>query len=93
MYTRTLILSHDNSAPGLFSCTFAIAGYQYAGLEYLYECFCGDYDYDIYGEVADYQCNETCPGNPNQTCGGPWRLSVYHTGEKVVVLQLCGSFV
>ena len=48
--------------------------------------FCGDYDYDIYGEVPDYQCNETCPGNQNQTCGGPWRLSVYHTGEKVVVL-------
>ena len=56
-------------------------GYRYAGLEYRYECFCGDFYYDKYGKVSDHECNETCPGNSSQICGGPWKLSVYDAGE------------
>lgn len=41
---------------------------------------CGDHD-DIkksgVSKVAESQCNMACSGNPNEKCGGDWRLNVY----------------
>ena len=55
-----------------------IAAYKYAGLQYGYQCFCGD-RIGKYGQVADGECNMDCPVEYMQTCGGRWRNSVYET--------------
>lgn len=59
------------------SCVAAAraAGFAYAGLQYYGQCFGGN---DLgYQRVADGECNTTCVANPNQTCGGGWRNSIY----------------
>lgn len=58
-------------------CTAACKGnnYRYAGLEYYGQCFCGA---SISSDLAPpTDCNFTCNGNPNETCGGQDRLSIY----------------
>ena len=60
-------------------------GYQYAGVEYSKECFCGN---NVPKKVASQQteCNMNCSGDRSQKCGGPNRMNVYlsagiiHTG-------------
>lgn len=59
------------------SCVAAAraAGFAYAGLQYYGQCFGGN---DLgYQRVADGECNTACVANPNQTCGGGWRNSIY----------------
>ncbi|XP_038064855.1 uncharacterized protein LOC119735220 [Patiria miniata] len=51
--------------------------YNYAGLEYAHECWCGNEDYDKHGKEPDSDCIYFCSGNSDQICGGDWLLSVY----------------
>ena len=53
-------------------------GYQYAGVEYSKECFCGN---NIPKKAAPRQsdCNMDCSGDRSQKCGGGNRLNVYHS--------------
>ncbi|XP_060567244.1 uncharacterized protein LOC132726017 [Ruditapes philippinarum] len=52
------------------------AGYRYAGTEFTYECFCGNF-------IKEYpkgsKCTAKCPGNKNEVCGGTWHISLYDT--------------
>jgi hypothetical protein len=59
--------------------------YQYAGIEYGRECWCGD-TLDLGGnrsavtvaaKVVDSECDFRCPGNQAEFCGGRVRLSLY----------------
>lgn len=49
-------------------------------------CFCGDDPYRYGPEnvtdnyIMDSDCNSKCIGDPEQICGGVWRLSVYKSG-------------
>ncbi|CAG2213996.1 unnamed protein product [Mytilus edulis] len=61
-------------------------GYLYSGTEAIWWCFCGD-DPFWYGPenvtdnyINNYDCNSKCIVDPEQICGGTWRLSVYKTG-------------
>ncbi|XP_048243250.1 kremen protein 1-like [Haliotis rufescens] len=50
----------------------------FAGLEHYRHCFCGDsYDESVYPKKAESECNTPCTGNPQQMCGGVWRLSMF----------------
>ena len=52
-----------------------VAGYKYAGLQYSNQCWCGNSTaYSKYGQTG---CDETCPGNSEQICGGSFYNSVY----------------
>ena len=53
-------------------------GYQYAGVEYSKECFCGN---NCPKKIAPRQtdCNMDCSGDRSQKCGGGNRLNVYHS--------------
>ncbi|XP_038066018.1 proto-oncogene tyrosine-protein kinase receptor Ret-like [Patiria miniata] len=57
--------------------------YKYAGMEYKYECWCGNDNYDKHGKEPDSDCKYFCPGNSNQICGGKWRISVYTVSQGV----------
>lgn len=67
---------------------FTSTGLLYAGLEYSYECWCGNIERAI--KLDDSECNMPCNGNSLQMCGGALALSVYHTGfgGKITFTQL-----
>lgn len=45
----------------------------------LWQCWCGGEDTEVtkYGEST--ACSYECPGDPDQTCGGGWAISVFET--------------
>lgn len=65
------------------SCVAACKDFEYAGVEYSAECYCGN---TLLGGSAlasggsdptQNMCSMTCNGNVNEYCGGPNRLSIY----------------
>ncbi|XP_063968165.1 uncharacterized protein LOC129280318 isoform X2 [Lytechinus pictus] len=54
-------------------------GYFYAGVEYTTQCFCGARDEYISrdGKVRDHLCDDICPGDNLESCGGSDRISIY----------------
>jgi len=52
--------------------------YPYAGLQYYYQCFCGE-EYDKYGKADESLCNYLCRDSSGSFCGGSWKNSVYKT--------------
>ncbi|XP_063807384.1 kremen protein 2-like, partial [Pseudophryne corroboree] len=53
-------------------------GYQYAGVEAGYACFCGTpSDVAKLQTVSSSQCDQVCFGRTSELCGGDGRLSVY----------------
>ncbi|KAF4830329.1 WSC domain-containing protein [Colletotrichum tropicale] len=54
-------------------------GFAYAGTEYYGECYCGNALAKNGIQAADADCTTPCNGNATQPCGGPNRLTLYHT--------------
>ncbi|WVR07283.1 hypothetical protein IAU60_004324 [Kwoniella sp. DSM 27419] len=53
-------------------------GWQYAGLEYGFECYCADYiDSGAYIGRNATNCDMPCPGNSSITCGGSMAIQLY----------------
>jgi hypothetical protein len=62
------------------SCTNA--GFPYAGTEYSSQCFCGrDLAAGAGPAPAASDCNMACTGAATEPCGGPSRLSLFHTTD------------
>lgn len=60
------------------NCLSACAQYQYAGLEYGGECWCGNtLATGTAKATAESQCGLTCSGNKTQICGDGNRLTLY----------------
>ncbi|XP_072547673.1 sialate:O-sulfotransferase 1 [Salminus brasiliensis] len=55
------------------------SGYQYAGLEYGSECYCGNRITSA--RMKEEECNLDCKGEKGSICGGVARLSVYKVEE------------
>merc|ERR1712198_259869 len=54
--------------------------YDYAGVEYGHECWCGNKE-PAYNLRRHYsECSTKCPGNHYQRCGASLRINVYTTG-------------
>ncbi|XP_060604631.1 uncharacterized protein LOC132757379 isoform X2 [Ruditapes philippinarum] len=49
-------------------------GFRYAGTVASINCFCGN---GIHSLKPATNCNETCPGNLKEYCGGSWDMSLY----------------
>ncbi|KAG8852570.1 hypothetical protein FRB91_006355 [Serendipita sp. 411] len=75
------VLPHSMSVSGSMTiekCLDACsaAGFEYAGVEYAQECFCG---LSAPSQVAtDGRCSMPCKGNPAELCGGGNGINVYH---------------
>ncbi|XP_039290436.1 WSC domain-containing protein ARB_07867 [Nilaparvata lugens] len=65
--------------------------YQYAGLQYGRECYCGN-DELTAGLVPDHQCEMECPGDDTRACGNHWRLAVYQLTIQFRSPQYLGCF-
>ncbi|KAL8699219.1 MAG: hypothetical protein Q9201_006129 [Fulgogasparrea decipioides] len=72
------------------TCLSSCQGYQYFGVEFSNECYCGNTintgsvaqtgtDVDVNG------CNMLCGGNQTEYCGGPNRLDVYQLNSSLPV--------
>ncbi|TYJ52507.1 hypothetical protein B9479_006901 [Cryptococcus floricola] len=57
-------------------------GYQYAGLEYYNECYCGNTaPASTKKDSTNAKCLYACKGDSTQTCGGSARLGIYYTSS------------
>ena len=52
-------------------------GYEYAGLEWQYECYCGDKPDQDFEWAWPEKCNDRCSGDLNQNCGGSDAISIW----------------
>ncbi|KAL8818955.1 MAG: hypothetical protein Q9223_002519 [Gallowayella weberi] len=67
------------------SCAAACQGFQYFGVEYSNECYCGNTinagSTKVAGtSVTETKCNMACGGNSTEYCGGPSRINMYQKG-------------
>ncbi|KAL8936038.1 MAG: hypothetical protein Q9216_005133 [Gyalolechia sp. 2 TL-2023] len=65
-------------------CGDFCTGYQYFGIEYSSECFCGDSLGAGATLKGNGECGMTCSGNSTQYCGGAQRLTIYNSKGAVV---------
>ncbi|KAG8775809.1 hypothetical protein FRC15_000307, partial [Serendipita sp. 397] len=70
-----LYLDGGLTAPQCMDACFQ-QGYEYAGVEYGDECYCGR-SIGSSGTVATDGCTMACSGDATTLCGGPNRLNVY----------------
>ncbi|XP_046331494.2 WSC domain-containing protein ARB_07870-like [Haliotis rufescens] len=56
-------------------------GFIYFGTQNRNECYCGNSIKSGYERLSDDECSFKCAGDPETTCGGSWKNSVY----KIVV--------
>ncbi|PSN71804.1 heme peroxidase [Corynespora cassiicola Philippines] len=59
------------------TCAQFCDGYQYFGVEYGRECYCGDRLLSDPETRPDSECTMTCSGNSTQVCGDAGRLTVF----------------
>jgi len=57
--------------------------FDYAGVEFSHECFCGNLNPSSSLKRPQSECNAKCKGNHNQKCGGTWRINVYKVGSSI----------
>jgi hypothetical protein len=74
------------SLPGLVrvsDCTNACAaqGFQYAGLEFGQECYCGASIQNGGQPIADKSCNMACTADKTQYCGGRGAINIYKSSQ------------
>jgi hypothetical protein len=55
--------------------------YEYAGLEWYQECYCGNFIINGGAETTASDCSFTCSGDLTQVCGAGNRLSMYYSGR------------
>lgn len=59
-------------------CASKCAGYQYFGVEYSRECYCGNSIGNTVAPGGEPECNYVCAGNNGQFCGGSSRINIYN---------------
>ncbi|CAB3376752.1 Hypothetical predicted protein [Cloeon dipterum] len=56
------------------------SGFQYAGVQYSTECYCGNAAPPSAAKLPDSSCNMPCPADPKEDCGGFFTMGVFQTG-------------
>ncbi|PVF98808.1 WSC-domain-containing protein [Serendipita vermifera] len=61
-------------------------GFEYAGLEYMHECYCASgVDVSTFTPKDMSECNSLCEGDPSHFCGAGDRLILYQTGASKII--------
>ncbi|KAF8881503.1 glycosyl hydrolase family 71-domain-containing protein [Infundibulicybe gibba] len=74
--------SQSNMTP--LVCQSLCSGFQFAGVEYGVECYCGNSltNNGATGSVIpESNCQSSCGGDSSKKCGGSWTISVYTKGS------------
>merc|ERR1711953_1624427 len=56
--------------------------YNFAGVQFGHQCFCGNDAPPEYTIVDMEECNQSCGGDSAQKCGAAWRMNVYKIGTE-----------
>ncbi|RZC41939.1 Branch, WSC, and/or Xylo C domain containing protein, partial [Asbolus verrucosus] len=67
------------------------SGFEYAGVQYSNECFCGNDEPPSIYKLPDSSCNMKCPGDSHATCGGYYTINIYQTGIKKFIPQVANT--
>lgn len=73
-------LEKTNSPSRCLNICFKLE-YQYAGMQYGMECYCGNQRPSSKFDMPDTSCSIPCSGDKAQICGGHRIMSVYRTGK------------
>jgi hypothetical protein len=73
--------SSSDDAMTVEKCAASCAGFKYFGLEYYFECFCGNELQPGSVQVASTECKFPCKGDKTETCGANSRLNLYGFGD------------
>ncbi|VBB73184.1 Putative protein of unknown function [Podospora comata] len=65
----------------LEKCAASCSGYDYFGVSFAEECYCGNTLEPTAEEVPQAECAMRCAGNYNQVCGDADRLNVYSNAQ------------
>ncbi|EON63806.1 hypothetical protein W97_03034 [Coniosporium apollinis CBS 100218] len=76
-----------NSSMTIELCATYCANFDYFGVEYSQECFCGNVLSAKSLPVTDGRCNMVCAADSTEICGGPNGLSMYKKNGTVVTSQ------
>lgn len=57
------------------------ANFTYAGVEYTNECHCGTGLKGTPTAAPTSECDMPCSGDPDLSCGGAFRIQVYHSHD------------
>ena len=69
-----------------YCSSFEPGTYDYAGLRDN-TCYCDKDSIDQFPKVPDQDCNFPCPGNPNTSCGGEGKMTVYETSKQTLLFE------
>ena len=76
-YTRTTDMTVENCIDYCDS-----RDYNYAGLEWYQECYCGDFIVNGGAVTTASDCSFPCTGDSAEVCGAGNRLSMYYSGRQ-----------
>lgn len=51
--------------------------YEYFGVQFGRDCFCGNDIKTSFNRVSDEECNIFCSGNTDELCGGFWKIYIF----------------
>ena len=71
-------------------CIQACEGFRYAGVQYGFQCFCGNRLPDSNLHRSN-ECNLKCPGNEAEICGDSWRMNIFSVAEVTAVNSIPGK--
>jgi len=83
----------DSNNMTLENCAAFCNGYQYFGIEYGQECYCGSYLNAGSVVAPDTDCSMLCTGSFAEVCGGPNRLNIYQLPMGVTASIVQGGSV
>ncbi|XP_067140473.1 xylosyltransferase oxt-like isoform X1 [Centruroides vittatus] len=70
----------NNNTPALCIDKCLRFGFQFAGVQYSVECFCGNNVPSKEFKTHANKCNMACPKEPQMRCGGYLTMNIYRTG-------------
>jgi iron transport multicopper oxidase len=73
------------------TCASVCADYNYFGLEYGQECWCGNTIRSVGQPTAASECNFPCAGNAAQICGAGDRINIYSFGTVTTTSSIAAS--
>ncbi|KAI9894440.1 MAG: hypothetical protein M1814_003198 [Vezdaea aestivalis] len=75
--------SSSNANMNIDLCATSCSKFQFFGVEYGKECYCGNTRDASSTQAPDSDCSFNCPGNAQQKCGAGSRLSTYRNLQYV----------
>jgi hypothetical protein len=67
------------------TCASFCTGYQYFGVEYGSECYCGKSLSNNTSHRPEGECNMPCTGDSNATCGAAFRIGVFKSNATLIL--------